>query len=36
MIIKWARDKPIIEKQVSIKNMQIKFNKLPRKLKEKK
>ena len=36
MIIKWARDKLILEKQVSAKNMQIKFNKLPRKLKEKK
>ena len=36
MIIKWARDKPIMEKRVSAKNMQIKFNKLPRKLKEKK
>ena len=36
MIIKWARDKPIMEKQVSAKNMQIKFNKLPRKFKENK
>ena len=36
MIIKWARDKPIMKKQVSAKNMQIKFNKLQRKLKENK
>ena len=36
MIIKWVKDKPIIEKQVSAKNMQIKLNKLPIKFKEKK
>ena len=34
-IVKWARDKPIVEKKVSAKNIQIKFNKLSRRLKEK-
>lgn len=33
-IIKWARDKPIVEKNVSAKNIQIKFNKLPKKFKD--
>ena len=28
-IVKWARDKPIIECRVSAKNIQVKFNKLP-------
>ena len=36
MLISWAKDKPIIEKKVSAKNIQIKYNKLPKKFKEKK
>ena len=36
MIISWARDKPIMEKKVSAKNIQMKYNKLPKKFKEKK
>ena len=34
-IVKWAKDKPIVEKKVSAKNIQNKFNKLPKRLKEK-
>ena len=33
-IVKWARDKPIIECRVSAKNIQTKFNKLPKRMKE--
>ena len=33
-IVKWARDKPIIECRVSAKNIQAKFNKLPKRMKE--
>ena len=33
-IVKWARDKPIIECRVSAKNIQSKFNKLPKRIKE--
>ena len=36
MIVNWAKDKPIMERKVSAKNIQIKFNKLPKKFKEKK
>ena len=36
MIVKWARDKPIMKKQVLAKNMEIKFNKLAKKFKENK
>ena len=36
MIVKWAKDKPIMEKRVPPKNIQMKFNKLPKKFKEKK
>ena len=36
MIVKWAKDKPIIECNVSAKNIQNKYNKLPKRLKEKK
>ena len=36
MLVKWAKDKPIMEKKVSAKNIQMKFNKLPKKFKEKK
>jgi len=36
MIVKWAKDKPIMEKKLSAKNIQIRFNKLPKKYKEKK
>ena len=36
MIVKWAKDKPIMEKKVSAKNIQIRFNKLKRKFKENK
>ena len=36
MIVKWAKDKPIMEKRVSSKNIQMKFNKVPKKFKEKK
>ena len=36
LIVKWAKDKPIMEKKVSAKNIQIKFNKLRNKFKEKK
>ena len=34
-IVKWARDKPIMECRVSAKNIQAKFNKLSKKMKEK-
>ena len=34
MIVKWAKDKPIMEKKVSAKNIQIKFNKMKSKFKE--
>ena len=34
MFFRWERDKPIMEKQVYAKNIQIRFNKLPRKFKE--
>ena len=33
MIVKWARDKPIMEKKVSAKNIQIRFNKLKKNIK---
>ena len=33
-IVKWAKDKPIIECRVSAKNIQTKFNKLPKRMKE--
>ena len=36
LIVKWAKDKPIMEKKVSARNIQIKFNKLRNKFKEKK
>ena len=36
MIVEWANDKPIMEKKISPKNIQIRFNKLPKKYKEKK
>ena len=36
MLVKWAKDKPIREKKVSAKNIQMKFNKMPKKFKEKK
>ena len=36
MLVKWAKDKPIMEKKVSAKHIQIKFNKLPKKFKENK
>ena len=36
MLVKWMKDKPIMEKKVSAKNIQIKFNKLPKKFKENK
>ena len=36
IIVKWAKNKPIMEKKVSAKNIQIKFNKLSKKLKENK
>ena len=36
MIVKWAKDKPIIEKKVSAKKIKISFNKLPKKFKENK
>ena len=35
ILVKWAKDKPIMEKKVSAKNIQMKFNKLPKKYKEK-
>ena len=35
MLVKWAKDKPIMEKKVSAKNIQMKFNKLSKKFKEK-
>ena len=35
ILVKWAKDKPIMEKKVSAKNIQMKFNKLPKKFKEK-
>ena len=34
MFFRLERDKPIMEKQVYTKNIQIRFNKLPRKFKE--
>ena len=34
MIVKWAKDKPIMEQKVSAKDIQIRFNKLPKKFKE--
>ena len=33
--MEWAKDKTIVEKKVSAKNIQNKFNKLPKRLKEK-
>lgn len=33
-IVKWAKDKPIIECRVSAKNIQSKYNKLPKRMKE--
>ena len=36
MLVNWARDKPIMEKKVSAKNIQMKFNKFQKKFKEKK
>ena len=33
-LVKWARDKPIIECRVSAKNIQSRFNKLPKRMKE--
>ena len=36
LLVKWAKDKPIMEKKVSAKNIQIKFNRLPKKFKENK
>ena len=36
MLVKWAKDKPIMEKKVSAKNIQNKINKLPKKFKENK
>ena len=33
-LVKWARDKPIVECRVSAKNIQSRFNKLPKKMKE--
>ena len=36
IIVKWAKNKPIMEKKVSAKNIQIKFNKLSKKFKENK
>ena len=36
LIVKWVNDKPIMEKKVSVRNIQIKFNKLRNKFKEKK
>ena len=36
MIVKWAKDKPIMECRVSAKNIQNRHNKLPKRLKEKK
>ena len=36
MIVKWAKDKPIMECKVSARNIQNKYNRLPKKLKEKK
>ena len=35
LLVKWAKDKPIMEKRVSARNIQTKFNKLSRKMKEK-
>ena len=35
MIVKWAKDKPIMECKVSARNIQNKYNRLPKKLKEK-
>ena len=34
MIVKWAKDKPIMEKKVSAKNIQQRFNKLKKNLKK--
>ena len=36
MIVRWAKDKPIMEKKVSAKNIQIRFNRLKKKFKENK
>ena len=36
IIVKWAKDKPLMEQKVSTKNIQIRFKKLPKKFKEKK
>ena len=36
MIVKWAKDKPIMEKKVSAKNIQQRFNRLKKKFKENK
>ena len=36
MIVSWAKDKTYYEKKVSGKNIQMKFNKTPKKFKEKK
>ena len=36
MIVKWAKDKPIMECKVSARNIQARYNKLPKRLKEKK
>ena len=36
MLVKWAKDKPIMEKKASAKNIQLKYNKMPKKFKEKK
>ena len=35
-IVKWAKDKSIMECKVSAKNIQSRYNKLPKRLKEKK
>ena len=35
MIVKWAKDKPIMECKVSARNIQNKYNRLPKKLKKK-
>ena len=35
MIVKWAKDKPIMECKVSARNIQNKYNRLQKKLKEK-
>ena len=35
-IVKWAKDKPIMAFRVSAKNIQTRFNRLPKRMKEKK